>query len=108
MDCWQSPKSQAHVIQLEDGRIIRRHVDYVKKRDISVADPELCTDLTPEPPNTVFADPPQDTDSNAADLSTNDHEHADPLANEPESETVDSTQPRRSARVCKPLNYFSK
>ena len=101
----------SYVIQLEDGRIVRRHVDHVKKKDVFIADPGVSTDLTPERQDTTPespADPPQD---GAADSSANQEdepEHTDPLVDEPEGETVDSTQPRRSARVRKPPNYFSK
>jgi hypothetical protein len=99
----------SYVIQLEDGRIVRRHVDHVKKRDVF---PGVSTDLTPEPPDTTpesSAPPPQDTTDEDTNVSQeNEPEHADPSADEPESEIVDSTQPRRSARVHKPPDYFNK
>ena len=92
----------SYVIQLEDGRIVRRHVDHVKKRTII---PEVSTDLTPEPPDTTPespAPPPQDTADADANVS---QENEPESADEP---VVDSTQPRRSERAHKPPDYFSK
>lgn len=90
----------SYVIQLEDGRIVRRHVDHVKKRDVFNADPGVSADPTPQSPDIApesLADLPPD---DAADSNANQEdepEHTDPSVNEPESETVDSIQPCRSA-----------
>ena len=46
-----------YVIQLEDGRIVCRHVNHVKIREVFIADPGVSSDPAPE---TSPADPPQD------------------------------------------------
>ena len=93
----------SYVIQLEDGRIVRRHVDHVKKR---ATVPRVSADLTPEPPDTTPESPvppPQDTVD--ADANASQETEPESSADEP---NVDSTQPRRSERAHKPPDYFSK
>ena len=79
----QSPRYLAlsYVIQLEDGRIVRQYVDYVKKRAII---PEVSTDLTPEPPDVSQVNEPESADESV----------------------VNSTQIRRSERAHKPPTLF--
>ena len=98
----------SYVIQLETGKIIRRHVDHVKKRDVSEG---VTTDPTPETDTTPDT-PAHQQEEDTADLNVDqevESEHTDgSSADNPENEIVDSTQPRRSAGVRKPPNYFSK
>ena len=93
-------------------------MDHVKKRDTLSTDVGVSTDLTPEPPSATpesTAEPAQDSIvSETADQNPNPEDepvHTDPLADsqdDPENETVDSTEPRRSTRVRNPPDYFSQ
>ena len=73
-----------------------------------MADPGVSADLTPEQPDIIPAGPPQDGTADSSANQEDELEHTDPLVDESESETVNSTQPCQSPHVRKPPNYFSK
>ena len=96
----------SYVIRLEDGRIVRRHVDHVRKRDVFIVGPRVSSATEAAEPEQIPTPDPQD---DPADLSSNqddESQQTDLPANQAETETAQATQPRRSARVRKPPEYF--
>ena len=99
----------SYVIQLEDSRFVRWHVDHVKKRNVFVVDFGVSTDPWPTPDSQDITTETQVGSylDDTADLNAdqeNEPEHTDSSTDKPES----LTQPCRSAQVQKPPNYFSK
>ena len=87
----------SYVVRLQDGKIVRRHVDHIKKRSVC-ADVRVSPDQVADHSHVGL--PESETDQE------NEPEPSVPETDHAESGTIESVPPRRSTRVRKAPDYF--